>query len=80
VVVTIVVTILTVTILGLGLFSARSKLIPGRDNTVFDLRATDNRFIIVLEAIELSGKDAGDLMLQNGAIEILDREYETVRS
>jgi hypothetical protein len=79
VVVTIVLTIFTVTILGLGLFSARSKLFPGRDNTIFDLRATDNRFIIVVE-VNKPEENAGAIMQQNGAVEIIDREYETVRS
>lgn len=78
-VVTIVLTIFTVTILGLALFSARSKLIPGRDNTVFDLRATDNRFIIVVESDEHPGQ-ANDIMLNNGALEVYDREFELVRS
>jgi hypothetical protein len=80
VVVTIVLTIFTVTIFGLGLFSARSKLMPGRDNTIFDIRATDNRFVIVVEAGELSGENVQELMKQNGAIEVLDREFEIVRS
>lgn len=80
VVVTIVLTIFTVTVLGLGLFSARSKLFPGRDNTIFDIRATDNRFIIVVESDKISGEKATNLLQQSGAIEILNREYEIVRS
>ena len=36
------------TILSLAAFSARSKLFPGRDNTIFDYRATDNKFVIVV--------------------------------
>src|SRR5665647_3793130 len=49
IVVTIVVTILTVTLASLALFSVRSKLFPGRDNTIFDLRATDDKFVIVVD-------------------------------
>ncbi len=49
IVITLVITILTVTIASLALFSARSKLFPGRDNTIFDLRATDDKFVIVIE-------------------------------
>jgi hypothetical protein len=81
IVVTIVVTIFTVTIASLALFSARSKLFPGRDNTIFDLRATDDKFIIVVEyeGPELSVSDAaGDIMKQLGAVEVMDKEFGTV--
>jgi hypothetical protein len=81
IVVTIVVTIFTVTIASLALFSARSKLFPGRDNTIFDLRATDDRFIIVVdtEVSEPSGGDtAGEIMKQLGAIEVIDKEFGSV--
>ena len=50
IVITIVLTILTVTIGSLALFSARSKLFPGRENTIFDHRATDDKFVIVVDA------------------------------
>ena len=81
IVVTIVVTIFTVTIASLALFSARSKLFPGRDNTIFDPRATDDKFIIVVDADakELSTADtAGDIMKQLGAIEVLDKQFGSV--
>ena len=81
IVVTIVVTIFTVTIASLALFSARSKLFPGRDNTIFDFRATDDKFIIVVESdeTEFTASDAaGDIMKQLGAIEVMDKEFETV--
>lgn len=81
IVVTIVVTILTVTIGSLALFSARSKLFPGRDNTVFDLRATDDKFVIVVDTnfpdITLAGR-AGNIMEEQGAIEVIDKEFENV--
>lgn len=79
VVITIVLTIFTVTILGLALFSARSKLIPGRDNTVFDFRATDNRFIIVVESGSHSAQ-ANEIMSNNGALEVYDKDFELVTS
>jgi hypothetical protein len=81
IVVTIILTILTVTILSLALFSARSKLFPGRDNTIFDHRATNDKFVIVVDTddkdISKAGK-AGDLMKDQGAIEVLDKEYESI--
>ncbi len=81
IVVTIVVTIFTVTVLSLALFSARSKLFPGRDNTVFDIRATDDKFIIVVDAevAEPTGSDtAGNIMKQLGALEVIDKEFGSV--
>ena len=83
IVVTIVVTILTVTIGSLALFSARSKLFPGRDNTIFDLRATDDKFIIVVESIfsDISSAGrAGNIMEEQGAIEVFDKEFENVEA
>jgi hypothetical protein len=83
IVVTIVVTIFTVTIASLGLFSARSKLFPGRNNTIFDLRATDDKFVIVVETDfpDLStGAKAGNIMEELGAIEVIDKEFENVEA
>jgi hypothetical protein len=83
IVVTIVLTIFTVTIASLAAFSARSKLIPGRDNTIFDYRATDNKFIIVLDSIAL-GKDkvekAEIILKENGASEIIEKGFEKVNA
>jgi hypothetical protein len=83
IVVTIVVTIFTVTIASLALFSARSKLVPGRENTIFDPRATDDKFVIVVET-EITDKakaeDAGKLMQELGAIEIIDKDFEKINS
>jgi hypothetical protein len=81
IVVTIVVTIFTVTILSLALFSVRSKLFPGRDNTVFDIRATDDKFIIVVdnEPPGFKGSDSADnIMKQLGALEVIEKEFGSV--
>lgn len=75
VVVTIVITIFTVTILSLALFSARSKLVPGRENTVFDSRATDDKFVIVIEG---SGEEAVKIMQDNGVLEVTEKVFEKV--
>jgi hypothetical protein len=83
IVVTIVVTILIVTIFSLALFSGRSKLYPGRDNTIFDNRATDDKFIIVVDTEVLdkpSASRAGDSMKAEGAIEVFDKEIENVNT
>jgi hypothetical protein len=83
IVVTIVVTIFTVTIASLALFSARSKLFPGRDNTIFDLRATDDKFVIVVDTNSYDKSTAGragNIMEDLGAIEVIDKEFENVES
>lgn len=83
IVVTIILTILTVTIASLALFSFRSKLFPGRENTIFDPRATDDKFVIVIETdlVDNSiGDRAGRLMEEQGAIEIIDKEFGKVNS
>src|SRR5664279_2953338 len=80
IVITIVVTILTVTIGSLALFSARSKLFPGRDNTIFDNRATDDKFVIVVNTDTPGQSLAGNIMEEQGAIEVIDKEYEKVET
>ena len=83
IVVTIVLTIFTVTIASLAAFSARSKLFPGRDNTIFDYRATDNMFVIVIITNDMDKsmkEEAGKLMKQQGAIEVFDKEFENVKA
>ncbi|MGD0753989.1 MAG: DUF3341 domain-containing protein [Bacteroidales bacterium] len=83
IVITLVVTIFTVTIASLALFSARSKLFPGRDNTIFDLRATDDRFVIVIDTNfhdKSMEERAGNIMEELGAIEIIDKDFENVES
>jgi hypothetical protein len=76
VVITIVITILFVAIGSLAVFSAGARIIPGSENTLFDLRATDNRFIIVIEAAP--GDEAERIMSENGASEVLVRDLEKV--
>ena len=82
IVVTIVITILTVTIASLALFSARSKLFPGRDNTIFDIRATDDKFIIVVDTGDITApeeKKAANVMKEHGAIEVMNKEFVSVK-
>ena len=82
IVVTIIITIFTVTIASLAVFSARSKLFPGRDNTIFDFRATDNKFVVVIaDNIDKTlSEKAGKVMHENGAIEVLDKVFENVKT
>jgi hypothetical protein len=83
IVVTIIVTILTVTIASLVLFSARSKLFPGRENTIFDPRATNDKFVIVVDKDNQdisNARRAEIVMKEQGAIEVLDKEFESVKA
>ena len=81
IVVTIVLTIFTVTIASLATFSARSRLVPGRENTIFDHRATDDKFVIVVNTDILDNtksEQIATLMKEQGAVEVLDKEFENI--
>ncbi len=79
IIITIVLTIFIVTIASLGTFSARSKLVPGNENPIFDERATDDKFIIVLmksEVDEENFEEASRIMKSGGAVEIVEKTFE----
>lgn len=83
IVITLVLTILTVTIGSLAVFSARSKLYPGRENTIFDTRVTNDKFVIVMEADLLdkpAAEKAANIMRDEGAVEILDKEFDNANT
>jgi hypothetical protein len=73
IVITIVLTILTVTITSLFTFSIRAKLWPGQEAVIFDERATDDKFIIVVKAGDTS-EEAGRIMKEGGAVEVIEKE------
>jgi hypothetical protein len=81
IVVTIVLTIFTVTIASLAAFSARSNLFPGRENTIFDDRATDDKFVIVVDTMDKAlAEKAEAVMKEEGATEVLEKEFENIQS
>jgi hypothetical protein len=81
IVVTIVLTIFTVTIASLATFSARSNLFPGRENTIFDERATDDKFVIVVDTLDKSlAEKVATIMKEEGATEVLEKEFENIQS
>lgn len=83
IVVTIVLTIFTVTIGSLAIFSIRANLVPGRENTIFDERATDNKFIIVLSSDDLNNeklKQSEIILKDQGATGVSDKVYEKVNA
>jgi len=69
IIVTLVVTILSVTILSLLAFSFSAKLYPGKKTIVFDSRAMDDKFIIVLNSDKVS--DSEIKLKQTGANEVI---------
>jgi hypothetical protein len=83
IVVTIILTIFTVTIASLAAFSARSGLYPGKENTIFDYRSTDDKFVIVVNADLFDNSDSAELvnrMQEMGAVEVLDKEFESINA
>ena len=73
IIITIILTILIVTIGSLATFSGRAKLWPGKSHKMYDQRATDDKFVIVLNDAEVAAaelSEAENIMKGNGAIEI----------
>lgn len=76
IVVTIVGTILTITLLTLFTFSARSKIYPGKKADIIDVRATDDKFIILLdqEKMGMEMPAITQLFQSHGASEVYEKE------
>ncbi|HBL74536.1 MAG: hypothetical protein A2W90_20835 [Bacteroidetes bacterium GWF2_42_66] len=76
IVVSIVATILSITLLTLFTFSARAKVFPGKKADIIDIRATDDKFIIVLDKDELGTETntVTELFKTNGASEVYEKE------
>ena len=73
IIITIILTIFIVTIGSLATFSGRAKLWPGKTHKMYDHRATDDKFVIVLNDFEAGASElteAEKIMKGNGAIEI----------
>jgi hypothetical protein len=76
IIVTVVGTILTVTILTLLTFSIRSKIFPGKHAQIVDPRATDDKFIIVLDPEKMGMEPTTGIQLFEsfGASEIYEKD------
>ena len=79
IVVTIVGTILTITLLTLFTFSVSSKIFPGKKADIIDVRATDDKFVIVLDQEKMSIEKPAitQLFKSNGATEVYEKEAKT---
>ena len=76
IVVTIVANILIITLLTLFTFSVRSKIYPGKKADIIDERATNDKFIIVLDQDKM-GIEMPEVTLlfeSNGASEVYQKE------
>lgn len=74
IVVTIVVTILVTTLGSLFVFSVRSRIFPGKKMKMYDARATDDKFVVVLNKADQS-VDPGQIegmLTEHGASEVYE--------
>ena len=71
IVVTIVATILSITLLTLFTFSARAKIFPGKTPKIYHQRATDDKFVMVLdkESLGQNEKTIHSIIKEYGVIE-----------
>ena len=79
IVVALVGTILTITLLTLLTFSVRSRIYPGRKAEIIDIRATDDKFIILLNQDNMGIEKTSIIKLfkTNGASEIYEKDLNT---
>jgi hypothetical protein len=79
IVVSIVATILTITLLTLFTFSVRSKIYPGKKADIIDVRATDDKFIILLDQDKMGIKkpEITQLFELHGASEVYEKDAIT---
>jgi hypothetical protein len=66
-----------VTVGSLATFSGRAKLWPGKQHKIYDLRATDDKFIIVISKGETDPealRTIESIMKVNGAVEIREED------
>ena len=72
IVVTIVATILIITLLTLFTFSARARIFPGKKAKIVDVRATDDKFVLVIDSrsSDFKANEIEQLLKDNGASEV----------
>ncbi|MCX6272868.1 MAG: DUF3341 domain-containing protein [Bacteroidetes bacterium] len=78
IVITIILTILSITILSLFTFSVIAGVYPGKPARMPDIRATDDKFIVMIDP-ENAGKpiqEVNQVLTSNGASEVYEKESE----
>jgi len=72
-VITIILTIFSITILSLGTFSWRANLWPSLEKPIYHDRATDDKFVILVNKDKADADKAESLMKECGALEVLEK-------
>jgi len=73
-VVTIILTIFSITILSLGTFSWRANLWPSLEKPIYHPRATDDKFVILVDKEKTDTARVSSLFKAHGASEIIEKE------
>jgi hypothetical protein len=73
-VVTIVLTIFSITVLSLFTFSVRANLWPSNEKPIYHEKATDDKFVILVNKEKTDPAKAASLMKELGASAIIDKE------
>jgi len=72
-VITIVLTIFSITILSLFTFSWRANLWPSNEKPIYHERATDDKFVILVDRDKVDEGKFNSVMKETGAIEIIEK-------
>lgn len=72
-VVTIILTIFSITILSLFTFSWRANLWPSNEKPIYHIRATDDKFVILVKKDGADAVKATSVMKETGAIEVIEQ-------
>jgi fatty acid desaturase len=73
IVITIVLTIFTITVLSLFTFSWRANLWPSNEKPIYHQRATDDKFVILVNKERADVNAATSVMKESGAIEVIEK-------
>ncbi|NJK96365.1 MAG: DUF3341 domain-containing protein [Bacteroidales bacterium] len=70
IIITLVLTIFSVTVLSLFTFSVGAKLFPGQKAKIVDERATDDKFVLVVQSDKDYNNEVNAILKEAGALEI----------
>ena len=73
IVITIVLTIFSITVLSLFTFSWRANLWPSNEKPIYHPRATDDKFVILVNKERADVNAATSVMKESGAIEVIEK-------
>jgi Alternative complex III, ActD subunit len=73
IVITIVLTIFSITVLSLFTFSWRANLWPSNEKPIYHPKATDDKFVILVNKERVDVNTATSVMKESGAIEVIEK-------